>query len=90
MNIRATSSAFMALRPPWTLALHADRLVCWKLGGFATAVICNAYEVFASSGCMADKLANVYGMLLCRDLPMHLDTTTWALRLSPPVADLKS
>jgi hypothetical protein len=47
MNIRATSSAFMALRPPWlTLALHADRLVCWKLGGFATAVICNVCEVF--------------------------------------------
>ena len=47
MNIRATSSAFMALRPPWlTLALHADRLVCWKLGGFATAVIRYVCKVF--------------------------------------------
>jgi hypothetical protein len=41
INIRATSSAFIELSPPWlTLAPHADRLFCWKLGGLATAVIC--------------------------------------------------
>ncbi|EHK97545.1 hypothetical protein M7I_6698 [Glarea lozoyensis 74030] len=41
MNIRETSSGFMALSPPWpTLAPHGDLLFCWKLGGFATAVIC--------------------------------------------------
>ena len=40
MNILATSSAFIALSPPWLpLAPHAERLICWKLGGFATAVI---------------------------------------------------
>jgi len=46
MNIRATSSAFIAVSPPW-LALHADRLFCWKLGKFATAVICHdVWSVF--------------------------------------------
>lgn len=46
MNMRATSSAFMELRPPCpTLAPHGDLLFCWKLGGFATAVICEVSEV---------------------------------------------
>lgn len=47
MNMRATSSLliafilFIGLSPPWpTLAPHGDLLVEGKLGGFATAVIC--------------------------------------------------
>ena len=33
----------MELSPPWlTLEPHADRLLCWKLGGLATAVIGDA------------------------------------------------
>jgi hypothetical protein len=55
MNIRATSSAFIAFRPPWLrLALHADRLVCWKLGGFATAVICKVVGCSIRQKCMRD------------------------------------
>jgi hypothetical protein len=55
MNIRATSSFIIALSPPWlTLALHADRLFCWKLGGFATAVICSdLWSSFLWDGCRA-------------------------------------
>jgi hypothetical protein len=35
-------------------------------------------------------LAKLGGMLMCRDLPKHLNTTTSALRLSPPAAKLIS
>jgi hypothetical protein len=43
INIRATSLVFMGLSPPWpALEPHADRLLCWKLGGLATAVIGDA------------------------------------------------
>jgi hypothetical protein len=46
MSILETSSALMVFRP---LAAplgprHPDPLICWKLGGGATAVICNEWQ----------------------------------------------
>ncbi len=75
MNIRATSSAFMALRPPsLTLALHADRLVCWKLGGFATAVIRYVCKVFhrrkICEGIRGDAVGEGLWNALCCDPPL--------------------
>ena len=92
MNIRATSSAFMAFRPPWlTLALHADRLVCWKLGGFATAVICKVVRCWMRQKSSRDDAVGETVECSCVvDLPKHLNTTTSALRLNPQSAKLIS
>lgn len=45
MNMRATSSGFIELRPPCPgLVPHAGRLIWGKLGGLATAVICEGEQ----------------------------------------------
>lgn len=45
INMRATSSLFIEFSPWPVLAPHADRLICWKLGRFATAVICTTGNI---------------------------------------------
>lgn len=36
------------------------------------------------------QLAKGCVMLMCPDLPIHLNTTTWALHLNPPARGLRS
>ena len=48
INMRATSSLFMEFSPWPVLAPHADRLICWKLGGFATAVMCKTGRIHST------------------------------------------
>jgi len=88
MNILATSSAFMAVRPPWpTLTPHADRLFCWKLGGFATAVICEAVE---GIGYVSSEVwmmpANTTGILSIPDSPNTSTQRLVDLDSRPPPA----
>jgi len=87
MNIRATSSGFMAVSPPCpTLAPHADRLFCWKLSGLATAVICEIVCVIIERGSIVEVVSAIPWNVGYRDSPPTPSTDRIvALRFNPPL-----